>query len=479
MLALQVLAVLSAIPAALAHHEQTLSIFVFHRHGDRTAKAHSPTRLTELGQHQVLTAGDYFRDKYITSDYPIHAVSQRVVVQNQINVEAPVDTVLQTSAQAFLQGLYPPVDDSVGTQELANGTKVFSPLNLIPVNQVSSAIKIESSVDPENVAWLQGISGCDAAETSSSNYLQSSEFKVLEESTKDFYQRLVPVINGTFAEDYATFQNAYSLFDLVNVATINNKTIPAGKLLDEDTLLQLRTLADKHQFGLAYNSSDSIRAIAGSTLAAQIVAHFDETISSKSSTKMGIQFGAYATFLSYFGLAQLPKVSDDFTGLVDYASSMTFEIFTEKDVEAGYPAVEDISVRFLLSNGSASYVGQEAYPLFGLGETVLPYSTFKTEMEKFAIGSMEKWCTACGVTTGSCREFASNDESEVASTSKQSKSGMSLPVAGLIGTLVTLVVILGAQSAILLVGGMRVVSKKTLVANAAAAAAAEKEMQFA
>ena len=157
------------------------------------------------------------------------------------------------SAMAFSQGLYPPVQQSLGTQELANGTKVFSWLNLIPVNQVSSTIKVDNDVDPENVAWLQGISGCDAAEASSSSYFESAEFKELEESTKEFYQRLVPVINGTFNAEYASFRNAYSIYDLINVATISNKSMSSSELLDKETLFQLRTLADKQQFGLAYS----------------------------------------------------------------------------------------------------------------------------------------------------------------------------------------------------------------------------------
>lgn len=474
MVALQALAVLAVLPTVLAHHEETLGVFIFHRHGDRTSKAHAPTRLTELGQHQVLTAGEYFRDKYVTSDYPIHQVSQEVVVNSQINVEAPVDVVLQNSAQAFLQGLYPPVKDTVGTQMLANGTKVFAPLNLIPVNQVSSAIKIESDIDPENVHFLQNISGCDAAITSSKKYYESEEFKTLEASTKDFYQRLVPVINGTFDADYASFKNAYSIYDLINVAVINNKTIPSSELLDNDTLFQLRTLADKQQFGLAYSKEEPERAISGRELAAQIVQHLDEVIFSKSASKIGIQFGAYATFLSFFGAAQLPSVSDDFTGVVDYASSMTFEMFTEKDVTQGYPDIEDINIRFLFSNGSASYMGQKAYPLFGQGSEVLPYSTFKSEMYKFAISTAQEWCEICGA--DSCPSYSSSD---VKMAQQSNLGGMSLYAAGVIGAFVTMVFVLGVQSLIMFFGGMRVVSKKRMEERAAAAALAAKEAQFA
>ncbi len=51
---------------------------------------------------------------------------------------------------------------------------------------------------------------------------------------------------------------------------IHNTSIPSDSLLMNDTVYQLQTLADTHRFGLAYNTSEPIRAIAGSTLAAQI-----------------------------------------------------------------------------------------------------------------------------------------------------------------------------------------------------------------
>lgn len=41
------------------------------------------------------------------------------------------------------------------------------------------------------------------------------------------------------------------------------------------------------------------------------------TITGKSASQVGIQFGAYAVFMSFFALAQLPAASTDFTGIVD------------------------------------------------------------------------------------------------------------------------------------------------------------------
>lgn len=60
------------------------------------------------------------------------------------------------------------------------------------------------------------------------------------------------------------------VYDYIHVSTIHNSSIPSDDLLTNDTLSQLLTLANNHEFNLAYNASESIRAIAGSTLAAQM-----------------------------------------------------------------------------------------------------------------------------------------------------------------------------------------------------------------
>jgi hypothetical protein len=253
------------------------------------------------------------------------------------------------------------------------------------------------------------------------------------------------------------------VYDYIHVATINNATIQSDDLLTEDTLFQLQTLADQHEFNLAYNSSDSIRAIAGATLAAQIVQQLNKTITSKSKSALGVQFGAYASFLAFFGLAQLPAANPDFYGIVDYASAMVFELVTNATVtNTSYPSTSDISVRFLFTNGSAALTGGvTAYPLFGQKETTISWNTFVDGMNNFAIGDQVKWCTACGNSTGVCA--SSNSSSSSSSTSSDSSSGsggVSRVVAGVIGAMVTLAVILGLEALIILIAGLRIVSKK-------------------
>jgi hypothetical protein len=115
------------------------------------------------------------------------------------------------------------------------------------------------------------------------------------------------------------------VWDLIQVSMIHNATIQSSQLLTPSNILQLETLANTHEFALAYNASNSLVAIEGSTLAAQIVEYLNQSLVS-TTPKLSIQLGEYASFLSFFGLASLPSVSDNFTGIVNFASSMTFEV---------------------------------------------------------------------------------------------------------------------------------------------------------
>jgi hypothetical protein len=481
MLAKQVL-LLSSLVSLIQAEETVLGVYIFHRHGDRTSKSFTPTVLTDLGYAEVYASGEFYRKRYVDANAssPIFGLAHDLAVNSQLNVQAPVDIVLQNSAAGFLQALYPPVGASLGTQALANGSSVEAPMNgfqLIPVNAVASAA---SSASSENSAWLQGSSGCNNAVISSNNYLFSQEYLTTLNKTTAFYQNLLPVINATISAGNDNFKNAYSskyiivwqcsrlteattVFDLIHVSEIHNLSIPSDDLLTPEVNLQLQVLANEHEFGLAYNASDKVRAISGSTLAAQIVQQLNTTVTGKSKVPVGIQFGAYAAFLSFFGLAQLPAASVNFTGIVDYASAMTFELVTNATVSnTSYPSGDDISVRFLFSNGTASENPLNAYPLFGQNETVIPWNTFVTEMNKFAIGDQGDWCTACGNTTGVCASTVSASGSTPSSTPSSSGSGgISKAVAGVIGAFVTLAVILGLQALILLVGGLRIAKKRS------------------
>ncbi|KAI5364785.1 putative histidine phosphatase superfamily, clade-2 [Septoria linicola] len=474
MLSLIALAALAPITltSAQSNDETVLGVYMFHRHGDRTPKALAPANLTALGAQQVYQSGQYYRNRYISSDAPyrINGINSDLVKQSQIAVSAPDDTVLQNSATGFLQGLYPPVGSTIGTQTLRNGSNITAPMNgyqFVPVDIVSTGSGSEDS------SWLQSTSNCAKAQIDSNSYFSSQEYIDKLASTKDFYAALEPVVNGTFDSSQTSFKNAYTIFDLINVAEIHNSSIPASDVLTPEVLFQLRTLADAHEWGLAYNSSESasndMRAIAGKTLAAQIVQFLNSTITLQGKTKIGVQFGAYATFASFFGLADLPSVNTDFTGVTDYASAMTFELFTNNSVtvsSASYPSEEEIYVRFLFHNGTTTSESEPvAYPLFGSGSETISWSDFKENMNKFAIGDMKDWCMACGNSTGTCAAYVSGSANAADAGSDGASSGrgngLSPVVNGVIGAMVTLAIILGLEALVLAVGGFRVVKKRS------------------
>ena len=254
------------------------------------------------------------------------------------------------------------------------------------------------------------------------------------------------------------------VFDYLNVAIIHNASIPSDELLDDDTVLQLQALANVHEFNLAFNESDPIRAINGKTLAADIVAGLNNTITTQGKkAKINAQFNAYSFFLSFFGLAQLPKVNPDFFGVPDYASTMVFELFT-KGAADPFPKPDDLYVRFLFHNGTSNSTSEpKLYPLFGQSETELPWNTFVDEMGKFSVPWGPAWCEACGNTKGICdTDAAPVSTSSTEESSSSGSGGVSKAVAGVIGAMVTLAVLLGLAALVILVGGMRLVSKKRL-----------------
>ncbi|KAH6606423.1 hypothetical protein Trco_005576 [Trichoderma cornu-damae] len=465
------LASLSAAAVAPAVAEQVLGVYIFHRHGDRTSKAWNPVSLTPLGADQVQSSAGFYRNRYIASDADLRIanIGADQAVLSQLAVTAPVDNVLQNSAGAFAQSLYPP-SRSAGSQKLANGTVVTAPLGgyqYIPVNTLASSA---TSAGSESNAWLQGSSGCGDAVVSSNSYFMTPDYLHTLNATRDFYQSLLPVINTTYNSTMATFKNGFSIFDYINVATIHNASIPSDNLLTESTLANLYDLASTHEWNLAYNSSEPIRAIAGSVLAGQIVAALQNIVDGKPAPRFNIQFGAYGAFMAFFGLAQLPAASSDFYGICNYASSMVVELVAPSATSL---QPDDLTVRFLWSNGSAAEHGLTAYPLFGQKETTLSWNDFKDGMNKFAIADTKDWCQACGNTDESCASNSTGSSTPSTQSSGDDGSNISRPVAGVIGALVTLGVILGLEALVMLLGGLRLVKKSTLATAAAGGAAAE------
>lgn len=317
--------------------------------------------------------------------------------------------------------------------------------------------------------WLQGTTSCNNAKVSSNNYFSSNSFMSLLSSTSELYQSLEPLVNGTFSSTELSFKNGYTIWDLLHVALIHNSTttfLPSS-LVNDQVMKNLFALASEHEFNLAYNSSDQIRAVAGMTLAGEVLTALNGIITSSGKSKLNIQFGAYATFLSYFGLVGLNTAGENFTGIPDYASSMAWELVTN-NTGTRMPSTSDIIVRFMFHNGTSveGSTDLKAYPLFRQSMLELPWAEFVDKSNEFAISSQQQWCRACGNTTGICSSTSDDADGDSLSSSSSfgssSGKGMSLEVAGVIGAIVTLGVLIGLLVLGMFIFGLRLVPKSAL-----------------
>ncbi|KAK4246199.1 histidine phosphatase superfamily [Corynascus novoguineensis] len=381
--------------AATAVAETIHGALVFTRHGDRTAKHFGNWVLTPLGAQQVFQVGTDYRSRYLSSSSPqrIRGISEFEYVPAQVWASAPDSPVLLTTANSFLQALYPPLGDIkplLSAQDLANGSSVESPLagyQYVTLHGVSE--------DSPETIWIKGDDECPAIKAASADFKASTEYQDRLASTRDFYQSLYPLVSDLYpsAEDLS-YDSAYEIFDVINVMKIHNASSPIQDVTD-DQLLQLRTLADSAEFGLNFNTSQAARSIHAQTFAASVLRHLNQTVTSADrNPKLTVLAGSYDTFLAFFGLAQLTDVSPEFYGLPDYASTMAFEIFTPGDDDSDLD-VSALQVRYLFRNGTEGGSGLRTFPLFGTGKTTLPWSDFVDAMQRVGVSSAGEWCRLC------------------------------------------------------------------------------------
>ncbi|KAF3924900.1 hypothetical protein ABW21_db0206862 [Orbilia brochopaga] len=430
--------------------ETILGLTVFSRHGDRTSKHYAGYSLTNLGFQQNFQTGSFYRDLYLESGSPkqILGISEDKYVTSQIWASAPDQTVLANTATAFLQGLYPPLDQldrQIATNTINNGTQYTSPLN-----GYQYVLLHEPGTDSPNTIWIKGDDGCPAVAASAETFETSEEFMTRDAATKSFYQQFWPQLSDVydFKQSELGYGRAYDIFDLINVAQIHNSS--ASENVTAEQLFQLRTLADSAEFDGNFNASQPARSIGSQTLAGAILNQLNQTVTGKGKLKFSLLAGSYDTFLAFFGLTQLTAVDPNFYGLPDYASTMAFEILTDKNVDAFPSSVDDLKVRFLFRNGSDVGAPLKAFPLFGQKEETLTWTNFVARISKVAITSTEKWCSTCKSKQAFCAAYDPSLSSGSIGAQSTSTGGgadmnmdmsggnMSNALAGVIGAMVTL-----------------------------------------
>lgn len=419
--------------------------------GTGTSKHYSGYGLTSLGVQQNFQVGGNFRETYISSNSSkrILGISEKKAVNSQLFATAPDQTVLLNTATAFLQGLYPPLENVDPLEVLNNGSAYGKPLNGYQYLVLHS-----EDADAPDVIWLKGDEECPVVTKSAKSFKSSSEFEQMDAATRSFYKSFWDIIDDVY--DYSqpsnlSYANAYDIYDLLNVGSIHNHSM-AGNISEED-LFQLRTLADSAEFALNYNKTDVTRSIGGQTFAGAVLDQLNQTVTGKGKLKFSLMAGSYDTFLAFFGLTNLTSISTDFYGLPHYASTMSFELFTNEDVDAFPSNTGKLRVRFLFRNGTEDAL--HAVPLFGRSENSMVWSEFVSSMRDISITGAEQWCNVCQSELLFCAAYNSTS-----TQSDRKDSGMSNAVAGVIGAAVTLgAVAILAAIAFLVLRRRRAVSK--------------------
>lgn len=181
---------------------------VFTRAGERVPSLEpgSSGELSSLGAQQLYATGDFFRHRYLVatsedeadvlSSNHINGLSKKRIDSQQLLVMTPESQHTVASAQAFLQGLYPPyrIDNTTlaGVLEpesvAGNGTYVENPLEGYQYAQVRAY-----SVSEPHIVYLEGQENCPTYQASVGDYKRSAEFKKIHQETSGFYEALKAV----------------------------------------------------------------------------------------------------------------------------------------------------------------------------------------------------------------------------------------------------------------------------------------------
>ena len=172
--------------------EHTLAAFAFVRTGDRTPVLRNNTQtLTTLGANQMHALGQKFRSKFVSGTESIAELSEDVLNNDQIWVQTLDAPYLVSSAQAFMQGLYPPHDISNATDDntgvLADGTSVDYPLNGYQYASIHAA----NVYDPIS-RLVSGAGQCPQGQTDALKYFTTQEYRDAEylADNSDLYKNL-------------------------------------------------------------------------------------------------------------------------------------------------------------------------------------------------------------------------------------------------------------------------------------------------
>ncbi|KAM7206208.1 histidine phosphatase superfamily [Rhypophila sp. PSN 637] len=439
-------------------------------HGERTPYyAPNVPSLTSLGARQMFNQGSFFRARYLDSTgdeeadldpAPIMGIGRNAIDNNQLDIISTNDPFIFAGALAFMQGLYPPIQQAfsngsggMDSAVLSNGTLVNYPLE----GYQYPNIQAYGVQDPDSI-WTEGHAGCSKYVESLITFRNDQDVANNYAESREFYKSMwEQVFKDVIPEGMANYYNAYALYDYARYQYNHNNDNATGITADE--LATLSRLAASEQRSRNGNLSasgavqgDMIRAIAGRTMAAKVLDWFSENIRTEGeSDKLSLAFTAIEPFMAWFSLSQLTKGPSrgTFATLPNPGAAMVFELFSIGGNSSQYPEMDELWVRFFYRNGTDPNAALIGYPLFGNGnsQTAILYTEFIREIQDIDISGPAEWCRACESITLYCLGLSSNSDSggfsgdpphDVGITGS---NGVTPTIAGVIGAAVTIGVI--------------------------------------
>lgn len=432
--------------------QKVWAVFAYTLHGDSTPAALAQKEtLTPYGASQLYTAGSSFRDRYVASDAgdtKIRDISPDLLNIGDVVAFSTVQQPDFASAQAFLQGLYPPLEQSENvtspdsSMQLANGSVAIAPLGGYQYPRI-----ITYGLDDPKSIPLNGQEQCPMHEIEVSEYEASDEFQEITQTTEAFYLDLYEqALSGVYSSSSATYKNAYEIAKYLDYEKAHNETFMHN--LFESDIEQARYYANKYLFATSgltpeldsESAAKPVRTVAGRALGAQILGAFETSVESLGTMgKMNLAFGGPEAAVSLASLMKLSARYGEFYPRPELGGSLIFELYSlESDDDPIFPNPSNLYVRFLVHNGTDSSTRFTTYPLFGHGPSSieLPYSDFKLDLEEFSLQSVRQWCLMCESPTLFCIGILG--QSDGSGGSGNGKKGLSLEAAGGIGAAVTI-----------------------------------------
>lgn len=406
----------SVLFAAASQEQETIhASVIISRTGERTPLVQQIDQILEispLGAQQSYQQGTNFRNRYLgpSASNALHALSSPYLNQEQLYILTSNTQYTAASAQAFLQGLYPPttVNTSTSSMPIAstyvpNGTVIVTPLG----GYNYPFIRASSANDPLSV-YVDGVSACGCLSDFARNHASSVIFKNTQAESAALYASVGAVLadHALDSQSYG-FSRAYQVYDYLSYMYNHDRSffgvLGSEPWAGEGALDRLRYYSDQSQWALYGDITSNISTIAGQTMAGQILMLLNRNVqTSGSSAQLGLLFVDHPPFTSFFALSGLANVSNDFTGLPSWGSAMAFELYssnTSSSTSAGllYPLSTELRVRLVFQNGTTSTTTLQTFPLFNsmTADNSMSWLDFVQAMENIAITSPGTWCSRC------------------------------------------------------------------------------------